>query len=198
MNLRLSIPICTALTTCSLPSTNALRRLVSTLPVPARCLARSQPPHRMNLLLSILGQPTASPRLQASTLPATIAKHTGCTHPLVSSLITSLPRRGYEFVTRKITSHVASIKKGLRKDLVLGNLEAQRDWGHARDYVKAMWLMLQQDSGEDYVISTGENHSVREFCEIAFNQVGLNYRDYVRTDPKLVRPTEDTPLRGNS
>ncbi len=108
------------------------------------------------------------------------------------------PRRGYEFVTRKITSHVASIKKGLRKDLILGNLEAQRDWGHARDYVRAMWLMLQKDSGEDYVISTGENHSVREFCEIAFKQVGLNYRDYVRTDPKLVRPTEDTPLRGNS
>ncbi len=108
------------------------------------------------------------------------------------------PRRGYQFVTRKITSHAAAIKKGKRQELVLGNLDARRDWGHARDYVQAMWLMLQQEQGGDYVVATGQNRTVREFCELAFQKAGLDYRDHVRTDPKLVRPSETIPLRGNA
>ena len=100
------------------------------------------------------------------------------------------PRRGLEFVTRKITYGVAKIKLGLAKELRLGNLEARRDWGYAGDYVRAMWLMLQQDEPEDFVIGTGETHSVREFCEIAFSHVGLDYRDYVVQDPRFFRPAE--------
>jgi len=100
------------------------------------------------------------------------------------------PRRGLEFVTRKITNAVARIKMGLQKELRLGNLEARRDWGFAKDYVRAMWLMLQQDEPEDYVIGTGETKSVRQFCEAAFNHVGLNYQDYVVQDPQFYRPAE--------
>jgi GDPmannose 4,6-dehydratase len=93
------------------------------------------------------------------------------------------PRRGKEFVTRKITDGVARIKHGLQKELRMGNLDAKRDWGFAGDYVKAMWLMLQQDKPDDYVIATGETHSVKEFLELAFARVGLNYKDYVVVDP---------------
>jgi GDPmannose 4,6-dehydratase len=100
------------------------------------------------------------------------------------------PRRGFEFVTRKITSHVARIKKGLTRELRLGNLEAKRDWGHAKDYVRAMWLMLQADAPDDYVVGTGESHSVREFLEIAFQQVGYDYRGLVISDPTYFRPAE--------
>jgi len=108
------------------------------------------------------------------------------------------PRRGFEFVTRKITSHVARIKLGLANELRLGNLDAQRDWGHARDYVHAMWLMLQQPEPDDYVIATGEAHSVRDFLEIAFGYVGLNFRDYVKTDPQFFRPSEVDILLGDA
>ncbi len=108
------------------------------------------------------------------------------------------PRRGFEFVTRKITSHVARIKLGLDKELKLGNIEAKRDWGHAKEYVEAMWLMLQQDTPDDYVISTGETHSVREFLEKAFGHVGLDYKDYVKTDANLIRPAEVDLLIGDS
>jgi GDPmannose 4,6-dehydratase len=107
------------------------------------------------------------------------------------------PRRGVEFVTRKITDAVARIKLGLQTELRLGNLDAQRDWGFAGDYVKAMWLMLQQDTPEDYVISTGETHTVEEFVEIAFSHAGLNWRDYVVIDPKFVRPAEVDLLLGD-
>lgn len=107
------------------------------------------------------------------------------------------PRRGYEYVTRKITSHVAKIKLGLAKELRLGNIDAKRDWGHAREYVKAMWMMLQQDRLDDYVIATGETHSVREFLEIAFNRVGLNYQDYVVIDPRFMRPVDIKILVGD-
>lgn len=100
------------------------------------------------------------------------------------------PRRGLEFVTRKITDGVAKIKLGLSKELRLGNLEAKRDWGYALDYVKAIWLMLQQDIPDDYVIGTGETHSVEEFVKIAFSHVGLNWKDYVIVDPKFIRPAE--------
>ena len=100
------------------------------------------------------------------------------------------PRRGFEFVTRKISRGAASIKLGLTDNLHLGNLDAQRDWGYALDYVRAMWLMLQQETPNDFVIGSGETHSVREFCEIAFNCVGLDYRDYVVQDPKFYRPAE--------
>ncbi len=105
------------------------------------------------------------------------------------------PRRGFEFVTRKISFAAARIKKGLQKKLHLGNLKSKRDWGHAKDYVKAMWLILQQNNPEDYVIGTGKEHSVQEFAEKAFSHVGLNYKDYVVLDKNLVRPSEvDTLL----
>src|SRR3954464_5327375 len=108
------------------------------------------------------------------------------------------PRRGLEFVPRKITYHAASIKLGLLDSLALGNLEAQRDWGFAGDYVRAMWLMLQQDQPDDYVISTESTHSVREFCEVAFGHVGLDYRDYVQQDERFMRPAEVDLLVGDS
>ena len=100
------------------------------------------------------------------------------------------PRRGLEFVTRKITDGVAKIKLGRAKELRLGNLESQRDWGFAGDYVHAMWLMLQQDQPDNYVIGMGETHSVREFCEIAFGHVGLDYKDFVVVDERFYRPAE--------
>jgi len=108
------------------------------------------------------------------------------------------PRRGFEFVTRKISSHAAKIKLGLEKRLKLGNLDALRDWGHAKEYVRAMWLMLQQDEPDDYVIASGESHSVREFAELAFSHLGLDYRDFVETDPNLFRPAEVYSLSGDS
>lgn len=108
------------------------------------------------------------------------------------------PRRGYEFVTRKITSAVARILAGKVESVRLGNLDAKRDWGHAKDYVEAMWMMMQQDEADDYVIATGETHSVREFVEMAFALVGLNFHDYVIIDPKLYRPAEVDVLVGNS
>jgi GDPmannose 4,6-dehydratase len=107
------------------------------------------------------------------------------------------PRRGMEFVTRKISNSVARIKLGLQDKLLLGNLDAKRDWGFAGDYVKAMWLMLQQKDSEDYVIATGETHSVREFVEHAFAFVGLDWRQYVGTDPRFLRPAEVDFLVGD-
>jgi GDPmannose 4,6-dehydratase len=108
------------------------------------------------------------------------------------------PRRGLEFVTRKVTDGVARIKLGLADSLSLGNLDAHRDWGFAGDYVRAMWLMLQQDRAADYVISTGESHSVRELVEIAFGHVGLDWQTCVRLDPKFLRPAEVDLLVGDS
>ena len=107
------------------------------------------------------------------------------------------PRRGFEFVTRKISFAAARIKKGLQKKLKLGNTNSKRDWGHARDYVKAMWLMLQQDNPGDYVVGTGINHSVEEFVKKAFDHVNLNYKDYVIVDKSLIRPTEVDALLAN-
>ncbi len=107
------------------------------------------------------------------------------------------PRRGETFVTRKITRAVGRIKEGLQQKLYLGNLEARRDWGFAGDYVEAMWLMLQQPEPDDYVIATGESHSVREFLEEAFSYVGLDWRDYVEIDPRYFRPTEVDHLLGD-
>ena len=108
------------------------------------------------------------------------------------------PRRGLEFVTRKITHGVARIKMGLAQELRLGNLDAQRDWGYAADYVRAMWTMLQRDVPDDFVIATGKTHSVRELCEVAFSAVGLNYVDYVVTDPRFIRPAEVDLLIGDA
>ncbi len=108
------------------------------------------------------------------------------------------PRRGLEFVTRKVTDGVARISLGLAQTLQLGNLEAKRDWGYAGDYVRAMWMMLQQDEPRDYVIATGEAHSVRELCEVAFAQVGLDYRDHVISHPSLIRPAEVEHLLGDA
>jgi GDPmannose 4,6-dehydratase len=108
------------------------------------------------------------------------------------------PRRGLEFVSRKITDGVARIKLGLAKKLYLGNLEAKRDWGYAGDYVKAMWLMLQNKEPEDFVIATGKNHSVKQLVKIAFEHVGLNYEKYVKVNPQLIRPAEVEHLLGDS
>ncbi|MGA2435011.1 MAG: GDP-mannose 4,6-dehydratase [Bryobacteraceae bacterium] len=108
------------------------------------------------------------------------------------------PRRGFEFVTRKITSGVARILAGKARELRLGNLEARRDWGHAREYVTAMWMMLQQPEPDDYVVATGEPHSVREFAELAFACAGLDYRKHVVSDPDLFRPAEVNILAGDA
>jgi GDPmannose 4,6-dehydratase len=108
------------------------------------------------------------------------------------------PRRGVEFVTRKVTDAAARIKLGIQKELRLGNLDAKRDWGFAGDYVKAMWLMLQQNQAEDYVIATGETHTVQELVEVAFDHVGLSWRDYVVIDSKFERPAEVELLLGDS
>ena len=108
------------------------------------------------------------------------------------------PRRGGTFVTRKVTRAVAAILKGEQEHLFLGNLDARRDWGYAKEYVEAMWLMLQQDEPDDYVIATGETHSVRELCEVAFGLVGLDWEQYVRVDERYLRPTEVDELCGDA
>jgi GDPmannose 4,6-dehydratase len=107
------------------------------------------------------------------------------------------PRRGLEFVTRKVTHAAAAIKLGLQDELALGNLDAERDWGYAKDYVEAMWLMLQRDTPEDYVIATGEKHTVRELVDVAFAEVGLDPADHVRIDPRFLRPAEVEELVGD-
>ena len=107
-------------------------------------------------------------------------------------------RRGIEFVTRKISDGVARIKLGLEDHITLGNLNAKRDWGYAPDYVEAMWLMLQQPEADDYVIATGETHSIKEFLDVAFNHVGItNWLPYIKQDPKFMRPAEVDVLRGD-
>jgi GDPmannose 4,6-dehydratase len=108
------------------------------------------------------------------------------------------PRRGFEFVTRKITSTVARIKAGQAHELPLGNLDARRDWGHSKDYVRAMHLILQQETPEDFVVASGESHTVREFCELAFSEAALDYRDYVRIDEQFYRPAEVEALIGDA
>jgi GDPmannose 4,6-dehydratase len=107
------------------------------------------------------------------------------------------PRRGFEFVTRKITSHVARIKLGLMDHVAIGNLDSKRDWGHSREYVRAMWMMLQQDAPDDYVIATGKTHSIRELCELAFGHVGMDWNEYVRIDERFLRPAEVDLLIGD-
>ena len=107
------------------------------------------------------------------------------------------PRRGFEFVTRKITSSVARIKNGKQKFLYLGNINAKRDWGHAKDYIEAMWLMLQQKKPQDFVIGTGKMHSVKEFAKLAFSIAGLNYKKYIKLNKNLLRPSEVDTLRAN-
>ena len=107
------------------------------------------------------------------------------------------PRRGESFVTRKVTLGAARIKEGLQKKLIMGNLEAKRDWGFAGDYVRAMWLMLQQEQPTDYVVATGQNHSVQELLDLAFSLVGLDYREFVEFDPKYTRPSEVDVLQGD-
>lgn len=108
------------------------------------------------------------------------------------------PRRGIEFVTRKITDGVARIYHGLGKELRLGNLDAKRDWGYTGDYVKAMWLMLQQKEADDYVVATGESHSIKEFVELAFNEVDLDWKKYVKVDKRFIRPADVPELRGDA
>ena len=108
------------------------------------------------------------------------------------------PRRGENFVTRKITTAVARIKAGRQDKLFMGNIEAKRDWGYAKEYVEAMWLMLQQPQGDDYVIATGETHSVKEFLQLAFDRVGLDWQKHVEIDPKFYRPAEVEQLIGTA
>jgi GDPmannose 4,6-dehydratase len=108
------------------------------------------------------------------------------------------PRRGMEFLPRKVSHGVARIKLGMADSLMLGNLDAERDWGFAGDYVEAMWLMLQQDQPDDYVVATGQTHSVRRFCEIAFEHVGMQYEDHVQIDERFMRPAEVDLLIGDA
>ena len=108
------------------------------------------------------------------------------------------PRRGFEFVTRKITSHVARIKLGMTDHVAIGNLDSKRDWGHSREYVRAMWMMVQEEVPDDYVVATGETHSIRELCELAFSHVDLNWEDYVRIDKRFLRPAEVDLLVGDA
>ena len=108
------------------------------------------------------------------------------------------PRRGTNFVTNKVVKGAVQIKKGLKKDLVLGNLDATRDWGHAKDYVKAMWLILQQDKPNNFVCSTGVSHSVKDLVKYTFNKLDLNWKEYIKTDPKFLRPEELRDLKGDS
>lgn len=108
------------------------------------------------------------------------------------------PRRGLEFVTRKVTNAAARIKQGKQSELLLGNLDSVRDWGYAGDYVRAMYLMLQQDQPDDYVVASGKTHSIKELCEKAFSQVGLDWKEYVKTDPKFLRPAEVDLLKGDA
>jgi GDPmannose 4,6-dehydratase len=112
-------------------------------------------------------------------------------------IVHNSPRRGLEFVTRKVTHAVAAIKLGMQKELLLGNMDAERDWGYAKDYVEAMYLMLQQDAPEDFVIATNETHSVRELVDLAFAHVGLDPADYVKQDPRFMRPAEVDQLIGS-
>ncbi len=114
-----------------------------------------------------------------------------------TTVISNSPRRGFEFVTRKITMTAARIKLGLDDKLYLGNLEAKRDWGFAPDFVKAMWLMLQQDSPDDYVVATGETHTVKEFVQVAFEYLGLDWNKYIAIDEKFYRPSEVNILCGD-
>lgn len=108
------------------------------------------------------------------------------------------PRRGYEFVTRKITHYLARIEEGLDHQVRLGNLEARRDWGHAADFIRAMWMIVQQDTPDDYVLATGVTHSVRDFCKLAFKMLGRNYEDYVKVDEMFLRPAEVQLLHGDA
>jgi GDPmannose 4,6-dehydratase len=108
------------------------------------------------------------------------------------------PRRGENFVTRKITRAIARIQAGLQDKLFMGNLEARRDWGYAKEYVEAMWLMLQQPEPDDYVVATGENHSIKEFLELAFDHAGLDWKKHVEIDPKFYRPAEVDQLVGDA
>ena len=142
--------------------------------------------------------PYGAAKLYAHTMVGIYRRHHGlfaCSAILYNH---ESPRRGDGFVTGKIARGAARIRLGLANELRLGNLEARRDWGHAPDYVRAMYLMLQQPQANDYVVATGETHSVREFCEVAFRHVGLDYRDYVRDDPTTYRQTEEVPLCGDA
>ncbi len=142
--------------------------------------------------------PYGAAKLYADTMVQIYRQHYGlyaCSAILFNH---ESPRRGLAFVTRKITNTAAKIKLGLASELRLGNLDARRDWGYAGDYVRAMWLMLQQPQADDYVIATGETHSVRDFCQVAFEHLALDYRDYVQEDASAYRPLESVELVGNA
>src|SRR5215470_9490870 len=175
-----------------------LRHVEYTLLDPARCLEQSNRFPRPNALPFTHGSPYGISKAAGFDLVRNYREAYGL-HASNGILFNhESPRRGFEFVTRKITSGVARILAGKTKTLPLGNLEAKRDWGHAREYVEAMWLMLQQPKPDDYVIATGKTHSVRDFVTLAFQQVGLDYRNYVVTDQDLYRPSELSVLQGDA
>ena len=145
---------------------------------------------------STRARPTAWPRPTATSSRSTTASRTTFSPARGSFSTTKAERRGLEFVTRKVTHGAAAIKLGLQEELALGNLDAERDWGYAKDYVEAMWLMLQQDEPDDFVIATGEAHSVRELVRVAFEQAGLDPEEHVRIDPRFLRPAEVEHLVG--
>jgi GDPmannose 4,6-dehydratase len=176
---------------------------------------RERPPRLFHASSSeIFGRPAQSP--QTETTPVAPVNPYGCAKAFAHRMVTvyreahglfacngilfnhESPRRGEDFVTRKICRAAAAIARGRQRELRLGNLDARRDWGHARDYVRAMWLMLQQPGADDYVIATGETHSVREVVELAFAEAGLDWRRHVKTDPRFFRPTEPFTLVGDA
>jgi GDPmannose 4,6-dehydratase len=194
--------------TCEMTAMGTLRLLemLRDLPKPCRLFHASSS--------EVFGQPTRSP--QDEQTPIAPVTPYGCAKAFATQMVTiyrrtfglfagngimfnhESPRRGEHFVTRKICRAAAAIKLGLEKELVLGDTTSRRDWGHARDYVRAMWLMLQQPEPDDFVIATGELHAVQEVVEIAFAAVQLNWSDHVRQDPRFLRPTEPLGLVGNA
>ena len=172
------------------PSVSSIRRSNFIKPPPVRCSARCWRSRKRNPRLFIRAVPMASPRPMVIGSRSITANPLTCSRSPASSSITKARARGLEFVTRKVSDGAVRIKLGLSRELHLGNLELRRDWGFAGDYVKAMWLMLQQDQPDNYVVGTGETHSVREFCELAFDHLGLDYNQYVVQDTQYYRPAE--------
>ena len=176
----------------------ATRTFAFTKPAPVSCSARHRKRRRMSKRRSIRVRPTGCPSSTHIGSLSTTAKATACLPASGILFNHESPRRGREFVTRKITHGVARIKHGLDQELRLGNLDSRRDWGHAGDFVRAMWMMLQQDDPDDYVIATGTSRTIREFCEIAFAHVGLDWRQYVVVDERFLRPAEVHTLLGDA
>ena len=173
-------------------------KLIFIRPLVPKCLERLLRHHRRKPLHFIRGSPIVSQKCIATGLLSTTARAMTSTHHVTFFLIMKVPDAARPCITQKITRATTRIKLGLQEKLYLGNLDAKRNWGFAGDYVEAMWLMLQQETPDDYVVATNELYSVRDFCEKTFSQLGLNYEDHVEIDPRYYRPAEVDLLLGDS